>query len=154
MNRHNSQIIPASQWISIGYTEDDAQKMEKLQNDMKKYCDEDDTTKVELLGVEIGDQIYHDYGWMIPLWTELFDALHGRTSVEKVNISGIKLPVSIFPTLQSMDLNHLGLYATIIGVDGFHALSTFLGENSSLKYLTLGGDTITIFQLLLPCHMH
>ena len=58
MNRHNSQIIPASQLISMGYTEDDAQKMEKLQNDMKKYCDEDDATNVDLTGVEIGDLIF------------------------------------------------------------------------------------------------
>ena len=32
-------IIPASYWISIGYTEDTAQYVEYLQHDMKEYCD-------------------------------------------------------------------------------------------------------------------
>ena len=118
MNQHNSQIIPASQWISIGYTEDHAQKMEKLQNDMKQYCDEEDATKVELSGVDNPGQFFHDSSWMIPLWTELFNALHGRTSVEEMQISGIQLPISIldtiFPTLQSMHLNYLGLCVTRI----------------------------------------
>jgi len=146
MNRHNSQIIPASQLISIGYTEDDAQKMEKLQNDMKKYCDEDDTTNVDLTGVDNPGQFFHDSSWMIPHWIELFNALHGRTSVEEIQISGIKLPVSIldtiFPTLQSMHLNCLGLCVTRIGNDGFNQLSSFLKENTSLKYLTISGDRI------------
>ena len=41
-SRRLATIIPASHWISIGYSEDDATAMEKLQNDMKKYCDGDD----------------------------------------------------------------------------------------------------------------
>lgn len=146
MNRHNCQIIPASQWISIGYTEDHAQKMEKLQNDMKKYCEEDDTTIVELKGVENGEQIYPDISWLLPHWMELFNALHGRTSVEKIKISRIKLPVlvldTLFPTLQSLNLKQLGLYATEIGSEGLLLLSTYLKENSSLKCVVIGGDAI------------
>ena len=40
-SRRLATIIPASDWISIGYSEDDAPLMERLQNDIKKYCDEE-----------------------------------------------------------------------------------------------------------------
>jgi len=34
-------IIPAEHWISIGYSQDDAELMEILQDDMKRYADGD-----------------------------------------------------------------------------------------------------------------
>lgn len=48
-SRRLATIIPVSDWIAIGYDEDDAQGMEKLQNDMKKYCDDNDDTEIDLI---------------------------------------------------------------------------------------------------------
>lgn len=37
-------FIPASYWISMGYSEDHALRMEKLQNDIKAVCDGDNSS--------------------------------------------------------------------------------------------------------------
>ena len=41
-SRRLATIIPASHWVSLEYSQEEAQGMEKLQNDMKNYCDNDD----------------------------------------------------------------------------------------------------------------
>ena len=41
-SRRLATIIPAARWISIGYSNEEASAMEKLQNDIKKYCDKND----------------------------------------------------------------------------------------------------------------
>ena len=77
MNQQNNQavpprrsmrlatIIPASHWISIGYSELDARLMEKLQQDMKNYCDSSDETEIRLEGRmgPIAVLPYHDIKW-------------------------------------------------------------------------------------------
>ena len=42
--------IPASNWISIGYSQNDAQAMEELQNEMKIYCDDSEEPEIILEG--------------------------------------------------------------------------------------------------------
>ena len=42
-SRRLATIIPASQWISMGYSQEQAHAMEELQNDIKIYCDGNET---------------------------------------------------------------------------------------------------------------
>ena len=92
-SRRLAAIIPASHWISIGYSQDDAQAMEKLQNDMKKYCGGVNETTIELNGRDdIGALRHHDF--MIPHWKKLLKAVQGRTKLE-FHIAGISLPTSL-----------------------------------------------------------
>ena len=78
-SRRLATIIPASHWISIGYSEEDAQAIEKLQNDLKKYCDGDDT-KIELRprGTGSDDMLPH-HDMMLPHWQKFAKAVRGRT---------------------------------------------------------------------------
>jgi len=66
-------FTPASHWISIGYSNEDAQLMERLQNDIKKYCeDNDDNTEIDLRGrMEPGAVLPH-HDMMLPHWKKLF----------------------------------------------------------------------------------
>ena len=49
-SRRLATIIPASHWISLGYSQNDAQAMEELQNAMRKYCDEAGVETIKLGG--------------------------------------------------------------------------------------------------------
>ena len=139
-------ILPASHWISIGYSQADANAIEKLQNDMKKYCDGLDETKIEL-DVFSGSALplqHHDM--LLPHWKKLAKSLNGSTSINSIQIMGISLPVSvldiIFPALQSMNLTKLSLGSVALGSDGFLKLSSFIKQNTSLVKLFLGGDIL------------
>lgn len=112
-SRRLATIIPASHWISIGYSQLAAQVMERLQNDMKRYCDARDDTKIDLRGNSSHDGLfYHDM--ILPHWQKFANGLRGRTNVEEVQILGIPLPVSVldilFPTCQSMNLSSLSFF--------------------------------------------
>ena len=96
-SRRLATIIPASHWISMGYSQDDAELMEKLQTDIKKYCDgelsSDDT--IDLRGREDFSALSH-HDMMLPHWKKLFKTLNNHTSEYiKLSISGIHLPVSV-----------------------------------------------------------
>jgi len=145
-SRRLATIIPASHWISIGYSNEDAQAMEKLQNDIKAICDDGGyETKIELKRRSGTDMPSH-HDMMLPHWNKLAKGLGSRTSVEEVQIMGISLPVSvldiIFQTLQSMNLTKLSLGDNALGNEGFLRLTSFLKQNTSLIKLFLGRDTI------------
>ena len=148
-SRRLASIIPASHWVSIGYSEDDAKLIEKLQNDMKNYCDGDGgETEIKLVcGYDVTDlSIMIPNGYILPHWKKLAKVLIGRTSVENVDLYGISLPTSvldiILPAFQSMNLSRLYLCNVGLGSDGLLRLTSFLEENSSLKDLYFGGDSM------------
>lgn len=139
-------VIPASHWISIGYSEHTAQAMEKLQNDMKKYTDSCSDHTGILLKASGVSLPHHDM--MLPHWKKLFKALHGRTSVEEIIFCNICLPPPvldiIFPALQTINFNGLILGKVALGRDGHQRLSSFLKDNRGLKSLVLGNDVIDV----------
>lgn len=124
-------LIPASYWISIGYSELDAQLMEELQNDIKKYCDGSEDDEIELMGkctVSNMPLLHHDM--LLPHWKKFAKCLNGYvTSVDDLHICGIGLPKPvldiIFPAFQLMNLNVLQLYG-VGGGDGLLRLTSFL----------------------------
>ena len=138
-SRRLATIIPASHWISIGYSEDNAQRMELLQNDMKRYYDED-KNNVILFGRDFNGVLPH-HDWILPHWKKLANRLRGRASVN-IQLFRISLPVSVLeivlPSLHSIE--ELRFSATQLGNDGFLKLSSFLKDNTSLKHLLIGGD--------------
>ena len=141
-SRRHATIIPISDWMSIGYSEDDAALMEELQQRMKAYRDDDDEGTIALSIWRERYVQHHD--WMIPHWKELFKALRGRTSVTTVNIRRIHLPTSvlniIFPSLKTMpNLTKLDLVQTRLVDKGLLMLSSFLKLNSSLHELFIDG---------------
>lgn len=144
-SRRLATIIPASHWISIGYSEDHATAMEKLQQDMKKYCDGSDETTINIERSNPGVSLRH-HDMMLPHWQKLFKALHGRTSLECIQISEVIMSKSVldimFPTIQSIDLKTLTFYDVELGNDGFLKLSSFLKENTTLKTLAVGVDNL------------
>ena len=78
-SRRLATIIPASHWISIGYSQAQATAMEKLQNDIKEYCDSSGDVNVDLNGRnDNGDTLPH-HDMMIPHWKKLATSLSGRT---------------------------------------------------------------------------
>jgi hypothetical protein len=140
-SRRLATFIPASHWINIGYSEDDAQAMEKLQKDMKKYYDGSDETTINIEGSNPGVSLRH-HDMMLPHWQKLFKA-HGRT-LECIQIFEVIMSKSVldimFPTMQSVDLKTLTFYNVELGNDGFLKLSSFLKENTTLKELAVGTD--------------
>ena len=129
----------------MGYSEEDAQLLEKLQTDMKKFCDESGGVDIVLRGRGEGALPYHDM--MLPHWKKFAKTLSsGRTSVEYIGFTGISLPVSlldiVFPALQVANIVELSLFGTGLGNDGFQCLSSFLENSSSLTMLGVGADKI------------
>jgi len=148
-SKQSCHIIPASHWISIGYSEEDAWLMEKLQTDIKNYCEiNNDDTKIDLRGkIEEPGVIlpYHDM--LLPHWQKLFKALNGRTSsIKAMSLMGISLPTTVldimFSASKSINLEEFATVSVGLGRDGFLKLSSFIRENTSLKNLTIGGDLI------------
>ena len=97
-----AKIIPVSHWISLGYSEVGAQSRLNLQLDMKKYCDsKDNDTIIKLIPRDSKGDIYlrgyvllhHEL--MLPHWQRFGSSLCGRTAVERIEFSGISLPVSV-----------------------------------------------------------
>ena len=139
-SRRLATIIPASHWISVGYSQNDAQLMEKLQNDMKKCCDED---KIDLRG-RPGVILPHD-DWMLPHWKKLAKALSARAT--DFRILNITMPESVLdimlPSLRSNNvLTKMSLCNNNLGNEGLLRLADFLGINTSLKSLCFGYETI------------
>jgi len=136
-------IIPASQWISIGYSNEEAQLMENLQAGIKKYCDGEvgsDETDVTLEGNPGIILPYHDM--LLPHWKKLANALI-RTSVETVTMRRVCLPISVLDTIfPAMNANNNLANLAELGRDEFLKLSSFLRENTSINHLILAGDTI------------
>ena len=88
-SRRLATIIPASHWISIGYSNEDAQAMEKLQNDMKKYGDVGiDETEIELAGANAADVTLPHHEILLPHWQKFANGLRGRTNVERIEFVG------------------------------------------------------------------
>ena len=157
MNQQNNQpvrrsrrlatIIPASNWISIGYSEDDARRMETLQNDMKKYCEGDGETGIELVGADDDEMLPH-HDMLLPHWQKFANELRGRNSVDSCNIFGISLPISvldiILPSLQTMNLAELALIDVNLRSDEFLRLSSFLRDSTSINRFVIGGDAIDL----------
>jgi len=141
-SRRLATFIPASYWISIGYSQVQATVMEKLQADMKIYCeDNDDDTNVYLREKAHGGILPH-HDIMLPHWKKFAKSLNGRASVTHFRIEGIYLPIPvldiIFPTLQSMhNLISLSLHRTRLDNEGYIRLSSFLDHNSSLQHLAI-----------------
>ena len=157
-SRRLATIIPASHWISLGYSEEGAQARVNLQYDMKKYYDSnskygyDDAIITLIPRLNIGGytqkrKLLHD-DMMLPHWEKLAKSLNRqRTTVEQVQINQIDLPMSILdiilPAFQSMDnLRTLSISQTSLRNDGLQRLSTFLKENTRLRNLLFGGDII------------
>jgi len=138
-SRRLATIIPASDWISIGYSEDDAPLMERLQNDIKKYCDEENETTIVLNGSPSVILRHHDM--MLPHWQKLAKALHGRTSINSIRIAAISMPVSVLdimlPTFQSMN-NLVDLRFCAARLGGYRKLLSFVKDNTSIQKFVLG----------------
>ena len=148
-SRRLATIIPAEHWISMGYSEDDAQLMEKLQNDIKKYCDNNGDIDIDLRGRnEFGLLPHHDL--MIPHWQKLLKSLKGRTNVA-FGLVDISLPASlletVFPALQLVNIVELTLFGCRMGSEGFTLLSSFLENNSNLESLGVGADDINGYSI-------
>ena len=60
-------FIPASYWISIGYSEFDANLMVKLQTDMKKYGD-GDYAEMKLFSRRYYGGVLPHHDLMLPHW--------------------------------------------------------------------------------------
>ena len=147
--RHVTAIIPASHWISIGYSQGQANAMVKLQHDIKKYYDGySDETIIKLEGRPDGILPHHDM--MLPHWQKLGKALHGRTSINSLSIEFYNIHLAppvldiMFPALQSMDLYNITLNRNDLGYDEYMLLSSYIKENSSLKYLTVEDNDIDL----------
>ena len=151
-SRRLASIIPASHWISMGYSELDARLMEKLQNDMKRYCDGgSDDTAIRLMGqhVLLGENILPHNDMMLPHWKKFANGLDRRTNIDIINIFGISLPRPILdimlPTFQSMKtLNDISLVDVGLGNDGLLCLISFLKDNMHLQILGIGGEIIDL----------
>ena len=142
-SRRLATIIPASHWIGLGYSEDDAQSMVMLQTDMKEYGDwkfRYSNKSINLVGSSDDNMLPH-HDLMIPHWNKLFKAIDGRTSVDYFYIGDLCMPGSVldimFPALQSLNLNTLYLSQVGLESDGYKLLASFLKENSTLKMLLL-----------------
>ena len=138
-SRRLATIIPASDWVSIGYSQQEAHAMERLQNDMKKYCDEEDETTIVLKGTFNDILPHHDM--LLPHWNRLAKALHGRTSINSIRIAAISMPVSVvdimFPAFQSMN-NLVDLRFCAARLGDYRKLLSFVKDNTRLQKFVLG----------------
>jgi len=144
-SRRHTTIIPASHWISIGYSQDEAIAIETFQNDIKKHCDEDDNT-IHLYGGNTGMIPYHDM--LMPHWQKFAKGLNGRPSEIDLQIYSYSMPQSVLdvmlPSLQSMNLISLALSDVGLGNEGLLRSSHFLNENTRLTKFIIGWDIIDL----------
>jgi len=140
-SRRLATIIPAAHWVSMGYSEVQAAAMERLQNDIKRYCDGGNETEIKLhvRGIRLP---HHEL--MLPHWEKVAKSLSSsrHTSVTCLCIRGISLPPTVLdilsPALQSMNnLINLDLIRNGLGNDGFLHLSHFLNKNTRLQKLAI-----------------
>ena len=135
-SRRLATIIPAAHWMSMGYTEEVSEAMEKLQTDMKKYYDGTNNghSTVELVGQCV--VLHHDM--MIPHWEKFAVWLGGRNNVQELRINKCFVPSSMFDIilLSCQSIVHLVL-GIGFGNVGMSRLSSFLTTNSSLQSLGL-----------------
>ena len=120
--------------------------MECLQNDIKKYCEEEDESTIILRVKDIsgefrGDIALPNHELLLPHWNKSMKALHGRDCVNEFHLSAVHPPwelESIFPTLQSLtNMTSLKIGVTELGEAGYLRLSSFIKENTSLKNIAL-----------------
>jgi len=144
-------IIPASYWISIGYSQAQATAMEELQNDIENYYDVDGgetDIKLQRPGSLISiDEIIPHHELLLPHWDKFANELRGRDSVSRLRLRGISLPPRVldivFPALQSMNsLIYLTLYRNDLGNEGYQRLVAFLEGNTTLQKLTIVENVI------------
>ena len=93
----------------MGYSQEDAQALEGLQQDMKKYCDDGlDGTNIKIVGKGSGDEVLPHHDMMLPHWQKFANVLRGRMNADDVLLHCVSLPVSvldiIFPAFQSTNL--------------------------------------------------
>lgn len=148
-SRRLATIIPASHWTSMGYSEFDGLHLQRLQLEIKLYCDGRNDTIFSSIPTEInirgrpGRDILSYHELMLPHWQKLLKTLHGRTHINTIKILGISLPVPVldimFPTFHSINLVTLTLFQTGLGIDGLLKLSCFIKDSASIKNLTIGG---------------
>ena len=145
-SRRLATIIPASYWMNSGYSDEVAQSMERLQNDMKNYCDGDmgnDHAVIKLIPKDSqGNDLklpFHDL--MFPHWKRLTKPFHDVTTVE---IWHICLPRPVLETIlpHFHHLKNLDLLDVDLMNDEYECLSSFLKINSSLERLIIGRGTI------------
>jgi len=141
-SRRLATLIPASHWISIGYSNENAQLMEDLQNDIKKYCDDSrgDETSITILGRYYSFNPIPHHDMLLPHWQKLAKYLQSGSVVD-LQITTISLPTSVldilFPVLQSINLTNLELCG--LDYDGLLRLTYFLKESTSLLGIGVGG---------------
>ena len=135
-------IIPASHWMNIAFSHVDAYRLERLQNDIKKYCDNDndDDTEIVLRGSDLGLEPLSHHDMLLPHWQRFATALNVK--MEYIRIRGISLPISvldiILPSLQSTcNLTKICLCDANLGNEGLLRVADFLKENSSLVSFAL-----------------
>lgn len=152
-SRRLATLIPASHWSSIGYTEEVAVAMEKLQIDMKRMYDGDGLEEKEgdlilnLLWMEDDNEclrIPYDE-LMLPHWKKFANEIK-KTTVNDITIGCIKLPLPIldviFPAFQSMTLTKMILFNADMRNEGLLCLSSFLRGNTSLQVLVIAFENI------------
>jgi len=143
-------FISALHWSRMGYSWNDAQKMENLHKNIKKCIDGEYHEPHHLLIAcrrEDFDYVVPHHDIMFPRWKDLTKSLIRRTLIEQVHIKrfsivGVSLPVSvldiIFPAIQSMKLDELSLVDVGLSNEGMLRLSSFLRENRTIWNLIIG----------------
>ena len=155
-SRRLATPIPWPYWWSIGYSLEDAQSLEIVQRDMKRYREDENETTIKLHvkdneGVRrLHVKLPHNHGLMLPHWNKLMKSLTGRTNVNEVDIAGIYLPWhsylpgdymgSLSSALESMKLTTLKLCDTGLAGNNVKHVASFLKQNSSLQNLVFGVD--------------
>ena len=85
-------IIPASYWISIGYSQAQATAMEELQNDIENYYDVDGgetDIKLQRPGSLISiDEIIPHHELLLPHWDKFANELRGRVLSFETTVQG------------------------------------------------------------------
>ena len=76
-SRRLSTIIPASHWMSIGYSDQEAKSMENIMKDMNTYCEEGVDCDVVLRpwGRYSNELVVPYHEMMLPLWKRFSKAL-------------------------------------------------------------------------------
>lgn len=142
-SRRLATFIPASHWIAIGYSNEVAQLMEKLQHDMKKYYDGSGHTVVELRGRRVNNLPLPCNDMMLPHWKRFVDEI--RRYVDTIHIVEICIPISVLDMIFSaVQLQKLQLIGVDLGNEGLLRVVAFLEDHSSasLHRLALGWDAI------------
>ncbi|KAL9186893.1 hypothetical protein ACHAXT_010613 [Thalassiosira profunda] len=151
-SRRLATIVPASDWIGMGYDAEAAAALEFLQLDIQALCEGgegDDARVINLRGrvSDDADESISTYSrflggptphsdLMIPHWERLAKTL-ALGDVENFVVASINLPRPVLDTIlpalsMSHNLSNLELMHTDMGSAGVLRLSSFLRNNTSL----------------------